>query len=214
MPGYIGNYKLDEDSSERYSTLACKLVTSFPANAHRPQPLPTIFGTIFLMDPQTGRLKAIIEATKITAWRTAGASIVATKHLYMNRQLQQQPPITLAIVGCGVQGTVHAIGMCNTFEIATIYLWNRTPSKALALAAELDEKRSQFRNQSMRIVVSQSVADGVREADVIVTATNTDKPIIQRKDLKQAGAVHINCNNMMEFELKKVEDFETTKVYL
>lgn len=57
---------------------------------------------IVLVDANTGELKAIIEATEITAWRTAAASIVATKHLYFNRQSSQVPK-TLAILGCGVQ---------------------------------------------------------------------------------------------------------------
>lgn len=51
MPGY-----LDHD---RFGALACKLVTSFPANEHLSRPLPTINAHISLFDESTGVLKAV-----------------------------------------------------------------------------------------------------------------------------------------------------------
>lgn len=53
MPGY-----LNDDS---YGTLACKLVTSFPNNAHLSEALPTINAHISLFDENTGVLKAVSE---------------------------------------------------------------------------------------------------------------------------------------------------------
>lgn len=106
MPGFIGNYRLPittpDHPTKVFNSLGCKLVTVFPKNAEANPPKPKIMANIVLVDANTGELKAIIEATEITAWRTAAASIVATKHLYFNRQSAQVPK-TLAILGCGVQ---------------------------------------------------------------------------------------------------------------
>lgn len=105
MPGFIGNYKLPTiDQSKTLNSLGCKLVTAFSKNDQLNPPKPNILANIFLLHENTGELKAILQATEITAWRTAAASLVATKYLYSNRPSRPQIE-TLAIVGCGVQVT-------------------------------------------------------------------------------------------------------------
>lgn len=105
MPGFVGNYSLDTlTNAEKHSTLACKVVTSFDGNSKLNPPLPTILATILLFDANSGRLKAIVEGTEITAWRTAAVSLVATKHLYYNsRRMNASNNYTLAICGTGTQ---------------------------------------------------------------------------------------------------------------
>src|SRR3954463_14055549 len=55
--------------------LATKLITQLPRNAERG--LPTMLATIVLMDPKTGRTLAIMDATWLTALRSAAVSAVA-----------------------------------------------------------------------------------------------------------------------------------------
>lgn len=194
MPGYIGNYaptvqKDNPSSSALQSSLGCKLVTSFKNNARLETPLPSIIATIMLFDTRTGVPKAILGATEITTWRTVAASLVATKYIWFGKQ-----PTTnnsnntgepqLAIVGCGVQGRMHAIGMVAAFKISSVKLWNRTQSKAEDVATEL-------RALGVRDVrVVDAVEDCVRGADIIVVATNATAPLITAGMLKKG--VHIN----------------------
>lgn len=110
MPGFLGNYKLPKTATDQpskiFNTLGCKLVTSFSKNSELSPPKPNVLANIFLFNEDTGELKAIIQATEITAWRTAAASIVATQYLYLERaSVREAPhlPKTLAIVGCGIQ---------------------------------------------------------------------------------------------------------------
>ncbi|MER7083835.1 ornithine cyclodeaminase family protein, partial [Saccharopolyspora kobensis] len=56
-----------------------KLVTVHPGNAGRG--LPTITGTVLVMDPVTGRLVATMQATALTEIRTAAGSAVAADAL-------------------------------------------------------------------------------------------------------------------------------------
>lgn len=71
--------------------------------------LPNIMGNIFLFNTNTGQLEHILEAIEITAWRTAAASLVATKYLYFNRLLnnnlneRDNVHTNLSILGCSVQ---------------------------------------------------------------------------------------------------------------
>lgn len=103
MPGFAANYTLDSVTGrERHSTLSCKLVTSFQGNSQLSPPLPSILASILLFDSETGRLKAVVEATEITAWRTAAVSLVATKFLYYNDRMNLHNH-TLSICGTGTQ---------------------------------------------------------------------------------------------------------------
>lgn len=110
MPGFLGNYKLaktvPDQPSRVFNTLGCKLVTSFSKNSELNPPKPNVLANIFLFNENTGELKAIVQATEITAWRTAAASIVATQYLYLERSSVHEAPYlpkTLAVLGCGIQ---------------------------------------------------------------------------------------------------------------
>jgi thiomorpholine-carboxylate dehydrogenase len=111
MPGFASNYTLKAVTGHdcRHSTLACKLVTSFGGNSQLNPPVPTILATILLLDATTGKLKAIIDGTDITAWRTAAVSVVATKYLYYSTARPTMSSdsdgrrMTLSILGCGTQ---------------------------------------------------------------------------------------------------------------
>lgn len=186
MPGYVGNYPLNMLSTDKkYSTLACKMISVFRKN---PPPIPTVTATLFLFETEFGKLKALIEATEITAWRTAAVSLVATQYLFFNRSTSNSG-LTLTILGCGEQGRAHAFGFLNYFKnkFAHVRLWNRTKSKAEKLQRDLMESFS-----GLQISVVDKSSDCVKIADVIVTATNTDNPLFSLKDMKPRA--HINGN--------------------
>ncbi|KAM7347128.1 ketimine reductase mu-crystallin [Cochliomyia hominivorax] len=185
MPGFVGNYQLDADTKKQ-NTLACKLVTSFASNQSLSPPLPNILANILLFDSLTGQLQCIMDGTQITAWRTASASIVATKYLYFKRFPEgEKKAIRLAIIGCGVQGQSHALGMCKTFNVIDVYLYNRTKAKAELLADKLKSETP------TRIHVCDSAEKAVQEADVICVGTYSPTALISYSMLKGED-VHIN----------------------
>lgn len=191
MPGYVGNYRLtsgtDHDSSLKFNTLACKLVTSFAKNAELENPLPRIMANILIFNTETGKLDCIMDGTDITAWRTAAASLVATKYLYFSRYPEGiARPIEVAIVGTGVQGESHALGMCSYFTVSDIYLWNRTSIKAESL-----EKKLQSEIANVRVHVCSTVSDTVAHADVVCVGTYASTHLVTLTMLKK-GHVHIN----------------------
>lgn len=55
-----------------------------------------------------------MEGGEITAWRTAAASVVATKHLHTG------PKTVLAVLGAGVQGRIHAIAFHHFFKFSEV----------------------------------------------------------------------------------------------
>jgi len=188
MPGYVGNYTLN---SKKFNTLGCKMVTMFQANEKRNPPLPSILANITLFNSETGQLECIMDGTEITAWRTASASIVSTKYLYFKRKqsIEEQPIV--AIIGCGVQGKSHSFGLCHTFDLSEIRLWNRTEDKITTLANLLEKNKANFINKNIKIKKMSNIIDCVKDADIIVTSTYVDKPIIELDMLKKN--VHINA---------------------
>lgn len=160
--------------SERKQALCCKLVTSFTDNPTRFQ-IPSILATITLFNPDTGKLKAILEATAITEWRTAAASVVATKYLWKPKEDGNS---VLAVLGAGRQGRIHIIAFQNYFIFKKINLWNRTLEKSEKLAEELKKE------YNINVEIFSKVEECTRNADVIVTATYASEPIVKYENVK------------------------------
>ena len=76
-------------------------------------------GGVLLHDGTTGELRAILNASPITAIRTAAVSAVAT------RALARPEARTVAIVGAGVQGKSHAAAMRAVLDDPEIRMWSR-----------------------------------------------------------------------------------------
>ena len=105
-----------------------KAVCVMPGNPARG--LDAHQGVVILSDGETGEVRAVVNASAITAIRTAAVSAVAT------RLLARDGARELAVLGAGVQARSHlaAMAVARDFEVARI--WSRTPEHAQAVAAE------------------------------------------------------------------------------
>ncbi|MBC5580320.1 ornithine cyclodeaminase family protein [Anaerofilum sp. BX8] len=135
-------------------------------------------GIIPLFDSETGALAAIVDAEQITAVRTAAASAAATD------LLARKSAASLAILGAGRIGSLHIDAIRRVRPIRTVYVWNRTFSRAQECcrrAAEL----------GLRAVPCASAEEAVREADIVCTVTQAREPILLGRWLKPGA--HINA---------------------
>jgi ornithine cyclodeaminase/alanine dehydrogenase-like protein (mu-crystallin family) len=131
-------------------------------------------GTVTLFDGETGKTVAVVNATPITAIRTAAASALAT------RELAREDAHVLAIVGAGYQAKAHLPALAEVREFDDIRIASRTLAKADALAEENAAARA-----------TDSIEDAVRGADVVVTVTSSTEPVIDRAWV--ADGTHINA---------------------
>lgn len=170
MPAYVGpRSRAVEDRGPRtedVSYYGLKEVCVFPGNPARG--LDTHLGAVLLHSGETGELLAVMNASAITAIRTAAVSAVATK------LLARQDAKTLAIIGAGVQARSHLEAIPLVRRIERVRVYSRTRSRAEQLDAE----------------VAGSVEEAVRDADIIVTATSSKEPILRREWIKPGA--HIN----------------------
>jgi len=160
------------------AVFALKALCMVPSNPSRG--LDTHQGTVTLFDGETGQPRAILDASALTAVRTAAVSAVAT------RLLAREDARKLVILGAGVQGRAHlrALGQVRRFE--SIALYSRRPESARALAREAEAVSG-----ARPVSVAESLEAAIHDADVIVTATTSREPVLSRAWLR-AGA-HVNA---------------------
>ena len=104
-----------------------KWVTSFPGNPNRG--LPTVSGLVLLSDASDGSLRAVLDASAVTALRTGAAAVLAAE------ELGRRDAETAAVIGAGVNGQAAA----KTFLARgrTVMLWDVDENRARKAAEEL-----------------------------------------------------------------------------
>src|SRR5713101_7129126 len=163
--------------------LGIKLVTFYPTNAKLG--IPTHMATIFLAGPETGAPLAVMDGTLITEMRTAAVSAAATKLL--------APPNAkvLTILGSGVQARSHAEALRLVRQFDEIRVWSPTQEHAERFAEEIGAK-------------AMSAEDAVRDADVVVTATNSKMSILRGAWLKPG--CHVNAVGACRPDWRELDD--------
>src|SRR6185503_7331563 len=146
--------------------LAIKLITQIPGNAGRG--LPTMQATIVLMDAVNGRTLAVMDATWLTALRTAAASAVAVDCL------TSRSPKTVALLGSGVLARTHAAALRAVRPVSEIRVWSRNPQNVARCAVDV------------RGLAKSTAEEAVRDADIVCTVTTAREPVLKRGALVAA----------------------------
>ena len=173
MPDRTGMIGLMPGFLDPPQSLGLKVVSIFPGNhgtgfdSHQ--------GVVMLFDTGHGSPQAIIDASSITAIRTAAVSGVAT------RALAQGDAGDLAILGSGVQAATHLAAMRAVRKIRRVRVWSRNPANARRFAA----------TSPVTIEVMPTVRAAVESADLVCTTTATREPILEGAWL--APGAHINA---------------------
>lgn len=147
-----------------HGAFGLKSVSFFPGNDALGR--PTHLATVLLLDPETGALQAIMDGRLITEMRTAAVSAVSVD------LLARQGPITVAILGSGVQARSHLEAMRHVRALAHVRVWSRRHDRALTFVRDM--------HPSVRCALSAvpSARDAVKHADVVITATSAIEPIL------------------------------------
>ena len=167
MPGYLGNPR----------SFGLKVVTVMPGN--HGTPFDSHQGVVMLFGVEHGEPLAILDATAITAIRTAAASAAATD------ALANPDAGDLALVGSGAQARTHLAAMRSVRTLRRVRVWSRTRANAERFAREESER------SGVAIEVSDGAADAVRDADIVCTTTAAREPVLRGEWL--ARGAHVNA---------------------
>jgi ornithine cyclodeaminase len=136
-------------------------------------------GAVMLFSRETGELLALMNASEITAIRTAAVSAVAT------RLLAREDAQQLAIIGAGVQARTHLAALAAVRAIKRVRVACRNIEHAEELVSEM---QPQF---LFSIEPVRTNEEAVRGADLIVTATSSLEPVINTEWISPGA--HINA---------------------
>lgn len=167
MPSYLANIK----------AMGLKAVSVFPGNhgtrydSHQ--------GAVLLFEATHGQLLSVMDATSITAIRTAAVSGVAT------RLLARADAQSLAILGSGTQARTHFGAMMEARGIKTVRVWSRNDERATRFA-DLEAKRN-----GIEVRAAATVEEAVAGADIICTTTAAPEPILKGEWI--SPGTHINA---------------------
>ncbi len=173
MPSYIGASAQGAEAGAAGWPAAAgvKWVNSHPQNPAR-HGLPSVMGIYVLSDPATALPLAVLDATVLTAARTAAAAAVAS------RALARPDARTLGFVGAGVQ----ARWMLDAHRVVygdalTVLAADAVPGTAERMATETGCRAAS---------VEQAAG-----CDIVCCSTPSRTPVVQRAWVK--GGAHINA---------------------
>ena len=154
MPSYLGGI----------DAVGVKVIAAFPANFG--SEYDTHQGVVLYFDTARGLLHAIVDATSITAIRTAAVSGLAT-------DLLARPDAgDLALIGAGTQAHTHLRAMMAVRPVRRVRVFSVPAESAAAFA----ERESRLTGLAVEAVATAQEA--VAGADLICTVTSATEPVL------------------------------------
>lgn len=158
-----------------------KWIASFPANTRHN--LQRASATLILNDLETGYPIALLEASIISAMRTAASAVLAAHHLLGGRNAIP----SLSFVGAGViSRTVLEQFKAHRWAIGQVLVHDTDAASAAALAAYAT-------GLGFDCAQGQSLQQAL-DSDVVVLATNAAQPYIDQRYTLKAGGVVLNVS--------------------
>jgi len=149
-----------------------KVVNVHPLNPAKG--LPTVMALTIILDVNTGRAEALLNATKLTNMRTGAAGAVACKYLASKKS------VIMGLVGSGQQAEAQVRAIAEELTIEKIKVWSRTEKNTLVFCRQI----SQFDCASATI-------EGACDCDVLITTTPSRVPLVKDEWIHEG--THINA---------------------
>lgn len=157
------------------STLGLKAGGYWPHNLEK-RGLINHQSTVFLFDPDTGKVSAMVGGNMLTALRTAAASSVSIKHL------AREDAKVIGMVGAGHQAAFQLRAALEQRSFEKVIGWNLHPEMLPNLEKVAAEAGLPFEAVDL---------PGLKEADVVITITSSFDPIVLSEHI--SDGTHIAC---------------------
>lgn len=172
--------------------VAVKMVGVFPGNERLSPPQPNVQGLVAMFDGATGAPLLVADGAAMTARKTAGDSALAAS------LLAREDAEVLLVVGAGALAPHFAAAhIAARPSLKRVLVWNRTASKAEAVAAAL-------RRDGLDAQAAGDIDAAVRAADVITCVTMSDRTLV-RGALLRPGT-HLDLVGAYMTSLRETDD--------
>ncbi len=145
---------------------------------------------IYIYSAETGQLEAIMEAARLGQLRTGAASGVATKYL------ARSDSSVVGMYGTGAQGRTQIQAVCAVAPVKKVVAYSRDPERRAEFCRRMSE------SLGVEFVPANNPEDAAKDADIIITITNTREPVLSGEWIKPG--THINAaggNSLLRREL-------------
>ena len=132
--------------------------------------------TVFLFDPDTGMVKAMVGGNLLTALRTAAASSVSIKHL------AREDSKVIGMIGAGHQAKFQLRAALEKRDFEKVIGWNYHPEMLPNIEKVASEAGLPFEAVEL---------PGMAEADVIISITSAFSPSLMADHV--SDGTHIAC---------------------
>ena len=177
-----------------------KLLSLYPGNAEKG--ISSHMGLMVLYEAECGKPVAIMDASVITAIRTAAASAVATD------ELARTDAKSLAILGGGEQAESHLKSMLEVRPIDNVLIWCRSRDRAHEFAIKQQD------SIDANIEVVNKARDAAGEADIVCTVTSSPEPILEGQWLRKGTHLNLVGSSLPHFAEVDNEVVTKTKYFV
>jgi ornithine cyclodeaminase/alanine dehydrogenase-like protein (mu-crystallin family) len=176
-----------------------KIVTVSPDNNKIGK--PAVMGQYFLLDGATGEPLALIDGPRLTQWRTAAASALASTWL------SRKDASKLLVIGAGAMAPFLARAHAAVRPVTEIAVWNRTSAAAEKVAAGL-------RSDGHSAHVESDLDQAIDWADIVSAATISTTPLVHGARLKPG--THVDLVGGFTPQMREADDdaISRSRVYV
>ncbi len=166
MPAYVAG---------PYEVFGIKWIAGFPKNPMK-FGLPRATGLIVLNDSWKGIPLAVMDCTLLSAMRTGAVTGVGAKYL------ARKGSETVAMIGAGVQARTQIKALKAALpNLKEVRAYDIRQETAEQFAAEVNEK------MGLKAKAVKTAEAAVRDADVVITVTVADEPIVKDAWMKKGS---------------------------
>ncbi len=140
---------------------------------------------VHLMNTESAKLEAIIEAIHMSMVRTGAASGVATRYL------ASEDATVLGQIGAGHQGIGQLEAVCSVRRIRNARVYARNRDRLTAFCNTMSEKLG------VEVTPAASAEAAVRGADIVNVITKSAEPVLQGKWLEPGQHVNAAGSNAL-----------------
>ena len=193
MPAYVGG---------DYDVFGIKWIAGFPKNPVE-HGLPRGTGLFVLNDAWKGIPLAVMDCTLLSAMRTGAVTGVGAKYL------ARPDSKSLAVIGAGVQARTQLEALKIVLPgLKDVRAYDIRRETAEAFAEDMNER---FGPDGLSVHAVDGPEAAVREADIVVTVTVADEPIVKESWMKR-GSFFAAVGSYQEEEFEVVSNSDKVVV--
>ncbi len=150
---------------------------------------------VYLFDPKTGGLTAILDADFLGQVRTGAASGVAAK------KLARADAATVGLIGIGRQARTQLEAVCKVRAITGAKVFGRDEAKRTAFAAEMSAVCG------VPVEAVATAREAAENRDIVITATSSREPVLKGEWLSPGTHLTLMGSNFLTSAEADVEVF-------